>query len=82
MEDIKGEVVGKSRRPIVFEKGLAESLGFPFGDHAAPTRRDRHGAGATEDLQLHGSALHARDAQRHAPIVYLVVGVVLYNDVI
>ena len=50
MEDIKGEVVGKSRRPIVFEKGLAESLGFPFGDHAAAARGDRHGAGATEDL--------------------------------
>ena len=59
------------------EKWLAESLGLAPGDHAAAPGRDGHGAGPSEQLQLDGRALGARDAQRHPPVVDFVVTVVL-----
>lgn len=69
----KGEVVGQPRRRVVAQKRVAQPFRLASGDHSAPARRHRHGAGPAQHLQLHRGALHARDAQRHATVVYLVV---------
>ena len=42
---------------------------------------DGHGPGPPEYLQLYGGALHTGDAQRHPPVVDLVVGVILQQSV-
>lgn len=73
----EGEVFGQPRRRIVAEKRLAQALRLAPSDHAAATRADRHGAGAPQDFQLDGRALDAGDAERHAPVVDLVVGELL-----
>jgi len=67
------EVVGQPGRRVVAQERVAQPLGLAPGDHAAPARRHRHGARPAQHLQLHRRALHARDAQRHAPVVDLVV---------
>jgi len=38
------EVVREAGRRVVPQEGLAQALGFPPRDHAAPPRRHRHGA--------------------------------------
>ena len=82
MKDVKREVVRQSRGSIILQEGLAESLRFPLGDHAAAPGGDGHGAGAAQDLQLHRSALDASDSQSNATIVNLVVGIFLEGEAI
>jgi len=69
----KCEVLRQPRGRVVAQERVAQPLRLAPGDHAAPTGRHRHGARAPKHLQLHRRALHARDAQRHAPVVDLVV---------
>lgn len=71
--DAERKVLGKPRRRIVAEEGLAQALRLAARDHAAAARADRHGAGPAQDLQLDGRALDAGDAERHAPVVDLIV---------
>ena len=81
MAHVEGEVLRQFRRLGVGEERPHQTLGLVARDHAATTGRDRHGARASQDLQLHGRALHARDAQGHAPVVDLVVAVILQQRV-
>ena len=46
-------------------------------DQYGPAWWYRHGPRPPQYLQLHWSALHARDAQRHAPVVDLVIAEIL-----
>jgi hypothetical protein len=41
---------------------------------------DGHGPGPAEYLQLDGGALYAGDAQRHPPVMDLVVGELLLGE--
>ena len=78
---VEREVGRQLRRRDVDEERADESLRLASGDHPAATRRDRHGAGAPQDLQLYRRALHARDTEGDAPIVDLVVAVVAQERV-
>ena len=79
--DLKSEVLGQLGRLGILQEGLDESLGFPLGDHAASSGGHGHGSRPPQDLQLHRRALHARDTQRHAAVMDLVVAVVLQQRV-
>ena len=70
---VKGEVLGQFGRFDVFKERFDQSLRFPLGDHPAATGGNGHCACAAQDLELHGSALDARDAQRHPAVVDLVI---------
>lgn len=72
--DGEREVVGQSGRTRVIEKRAHETFGLLARDHAAASRRRGHGAVLAQHVELERRALYAVDAQRHASIVYLVVG--------
>lgn len=63
------------------QKGLAEPLGLPFGDHAAAPGGDWHGTGAPQEFQLDRGTLHTGDAQSDPAVVYLVVAVAFQQGV-
>lgn len=79
--DLKSEVFWQLWWLGILQEGLDESLSLPLGDHAAASGGHGHGPGPPQNLQLHRRALNARDTQRHAPVVDLVVAVVLQQRV-
>lgn len=78
---VEGEIFWKFRRTMVSQEGLAKSLCLALGDHPAAPGGYRHGPGSPQDLQLDRGALDAGDPERHTPVVYLVVAVVLQQRV-
>lgn len=67
------KVLGQAGWRVVTQERIAQPLRLTPGDHTTPARRHRHGTRPAQHLQLHRRALHTRDAQRHSPIVDLVV---------
>lgn len=78
---VKGKIFWKFWRRVASQEGLAKSLGFAFSDHSAASGGDWHRSGSPQYLQLDRGALDAGDAQRHTPVVYLVVAVILQQGV-
>jgi len=72
---VEDEVVGQLGRRRVVEERADESLGLAPSDHAAAAGRHRHRTCPPQQLQLYRCALDARDAERHATVVNLVVAV-------
>lgn len=73
MDHREGEIFGQPRRSVIAQKGLAEPLGFPSGDHATPSAADGHCPSSTQDLQLDRSTLDTSDSKGHTAIVYFIV---------
>jgi len=71
--DVEDEVVGQLGRRGVVEERAHESFGLAPSDHATTPRRHGHRTCSPQQLQLYRCALDARDAERHAPVVDLVV---------
>lgn len=81
VEHRKGEIVGKARRCVVAQEGLAQPFCLSTRYHATPSRTDGHRTGPTEDLQLHWSTLDTSNSESHAAIVNLVVAELLQQSV-
>lgn len=81
VRDGEVEVVGQLGRLLVDQERAAQALGLAHRDHAAAPRRAGHGARAPQHLQLDGRALDTGDAERHAPVVDLVVAELLEQRV-
>lgn len=67
------KVLRQSRRRVVAQERVAQPFGLTPGNHTAPAGRHRHGARSAKHFQLNGRTLDARNAQRHAPVVNLVI---------